>query len=442
MTLSRCRAYLDGLERFGVKLGLNNIRRLCAALGDPQLRFPSVLVAGTNGKGSVCAMLSRSLTLAGYKTGLYTSPHLVRPEERIRLDGVMIPESRFCRILERIRGAVENLRRSGEAPVRPTYFEVLTATAFLHFSRERADIAVLEVGLGGRFDATNIVDPLVSVITTISRDHERQLGRTLGRIAFEKAGILRPGIPVVCGPDRGDAARVIERRARELKAPFVPVFGADSRLEETLRLRDGRGIFLFERNGVRRRLAPSLPGSHQGKNAAVAAVCAEVLDQTWKPVRWKAVSAGIRTASWEARLEIVSRRPLVILDGAHNVEGAEALRDHIRRGVGRKVILLFAVMKDKDVAGLARRLFPEAETVILTRVPQDRAADPEDIAARTGKFRDRIRFEPDPAAACLLARRLSAGRIPIVAAGSLFLAGEIKRLGCFSEERHDGSHRR
>jgi len=442
MTLSRCRAYLDGLERFGVKLGLDNIRRLCAELGDPQLGFPAVLVAGTNGKGSVCAMLSRGLTLAGYKTGLYTSPHLVRPEERIRLDGAMIPESRFCRTLERIRDAVDNLRRSGGEPVQPTYFEVLTALAFQYFSRERADIAVLEVGLGGRFDATNIVDPVVSVITTVSRDHERQLGRTLGRIAFEKAGILRPGIPVVCGPDRGEAFRTIKRRARELKAPFVPVFGAGSRLEETRRLRDGRRIFLFERGGVRRRLAPSLPGSHQGRNAAVTAVCAEVLDSTWKPVPRRAVSAGIRTASWEARLETVSRRPLVILDGAHNVEGAEALRDHIRHAVGRKIILLFAVMKDKDVAGMARRLFPEAGVVILTRVPQDRAAEPEDIASRVGKTKVRILFEPDPAAACRLARRLSAGRIPIVAAGSLFLAGEIKRLGCFSEDHHDGSHRR
>lgn len=431
MTPSRCRDYLDGLQRFGVKLGLDNIRILCAALGDPQLKFPSVLVAGTNGKGSVCAMLSRSLTLAGYKTGLYTSPHLVRVEERIRIDGRLIPASRLCRLLSQIREVAETLRRPGGEPVHPTYFEVLTALAFLYFSRERTDIAVLEVGLGGRFDATNIVSPAVSVITTVARDHERQLGRTLGSIAFEKAGIIKPGVPVVCGPDPGEARRVIRRRARESNAPFIPVFSPGACLEAGARSRDGRRRFLFSRDGVRRGYAPSLPGDHQGRNAAVVVVCAEVLDAVWKPVPYRAVAAGIRTASWEARLETVSRRPHVIIDGAHNTEGASVLRDHIRRSIGKKVILIFAAMRDKDIRGMARRLFPEAETVILTRVPHERASAPEETASRVREFRAGLVIEPDPAAACRRALELSGGRIPVIVAGSLFLAGEIKRLGCF-----------
>lgn len=224
MTPSQSRAYLDQLQRFGIKLGLENIRAVLASLGDPHRTFPSILVAGTNGKGSVCAMLARIMAEHRLRAGLYTSPHLVRIEERIKVGERKISQKDFCRRLGLIRKKIEGLMKRGILKSHPTFFEVLTTLALLHFAEERVDVAVLEVGMGGRFDATNVVDPLVSVITTVSKDHQEYLGTMIGQIAFEKAGIIKPGIPVVCGIEGGEAYRVIKKRARQVGAPFLGVF--------------------------------------------------------------------------------------------------------------------------------------------------------------------------------------------------------------------------
>ena len=229
MTPSECRDYLGRLQHFGIKLGLENISTLCAALGNPQTSFLSIHVAGTNGKGSVSAMLDRILRENGLKTGLYTSPHLVRVEERIRVHGTCIGPKRFRELLTRLKTVIDRLMSEGRLLYHPTYFEVLTALAFLEFAERRVDVAILEVGMGGRFDATNVVRPLVSVITTIAKDHEKHLGSTLREIAFEKAGIIKPGVPVVCGVRGGEAHREIRRVARERNAPVIEVFGRAGR---------------------------------------------------------------------------------------------------------------------------------------------------------------------------------------------------------------------
>jgi dihydrofolate synthase/folylpolyglutamate synthase len=429
MKPARCRDYLGHLQHFGIKLGLENISILLGALGDPQRAFPSVHVAGTNGKGSVSAMLDRILRNGGFRTGLYTSPHLVNVEERVRVDGVTITPGRFCALIERIKGAIDGLMAAGRLVYHPTFFEVLTALAFLHFRERKVDVAVLEVGMGGRFDATNVVRPLVSVITTISRDHEKHLGATLREIAFEKAGIIKPGVPAVCGVRKGAALEEIRRRARERGAPLTRVFGPKTRLEGR-RTIDGYR-FLYTSGHGRYAFTPGLAGRYQGENAAVAIAAAEVLSRTWKPLAKSAIIRGVREARWEGRLDTASRRPLVLLDGAHNEEGAASLAAHIREVIRRPVILVFAAMKDKDVRAMGRRLFPQARTVILTQVPYKRSASPSDILRVNPEFRDRIKLEPETAQAVRLALEEAGGRTPVVIAGSLFLVGEVKKLRLF-----------
>jgi len=426
MTPAEGRSYLDHLERFGIKLGLENIAALCAALGDPQSRFPSIHVAGTNGKGSVAAMLAEIAKAHGLRTGLYTSPHLARVEERIRVDGRAIPPRRFLDRLAGLKSVIDRLMAGERLAYHPTYFEVLTALAFLEFADREVDIAILEVGMGGRFDATNVVRPLVSVITTIATDHEIHLGATLAKIAFEKAGIIKPGVPVVCGVRKGAALREIRRIARERGSSLTEAFGPGRALEA----RAGRGGFRFAYAGEGGRYAfsPGLAGLHQGANAAVAIATVEVLSRHWKPFDKAKVVAAVRETRWEGRLERVRSRPVVLLDGAHNVEGAEALAAYLREVVRRPVVLVFAAMRDKDLRAMTRALFPFARTVVLTRVPYKRSATPEALLQAAPPFKGLVFLEPDTRRAVELALSLSAGRTPVVIAGSLFLVGEVKRL--------------
>jgi dihydrofolate synthase/folylpolyglutamate synthase len=457
MTPAEGRDYLARLEHFGIKLGLENIGALCLALGNPQNSFLSIHVAGTNGKGSVSAMLEAIMRGHGLKTGLYTSPHLVWVEERIRIDGRSIGAKRFLELLSRLRSTIDDLMAGGKLVYHPTYFEVLTALAFLEFAERQVDVAVLEVGMGGRFDATNVVRPLVSVITTIAKDHQQHLGSTLRRIAFEKAGIIKPGVPVVSGVRGGAALREIRRVARERSAPLVEAFGPGRRLET--RKTSGGYRFLYASPAGRYAFTPGLAGRHQGANAAVAIAATEALSTYWRPFEKAKVLRGIREARWEGRLETVRRRPPVILDGAHNVEGVTALARHVREVIGRRVVLVFGAMKDKDVRGMTRILFPIASTIVLTRVPYKRSADPEDLLAAAPSFKGRVLLEPDTRKAVGLALTESRqdvdpthlkeagnkkgtrtsgtcphsgrGRAPVVIAGSLFLIGEVKRLKLF-----------
>jgi dihydrofolate synthase / folylpolyglutamate synthase len=443
MNPAGCRDYLGHLQYFGIKLGLDNIRALCRALGDPQDRFPSVHVAGTNGKGSAAAMLEAVLRGHGLRTGLYTSPHLVSVEERVVVDGRAVSPARFRALLGRVKDAADRLMAEKRLLGHPTFFEVLTALAFLEFAEKKVDVAVLEVGMGGRFDATNIVAPLLSVITTIAKDHEKHLGSTLRSIAFEKAGIIKPGVPVVCGVGGGEARREIRRVARRRQAPLVEVFGEGRALVE--RPGAGGSRFVYDSGKARYSVALSLPGRYQGRNAATAIAAAEVLSRTWRPLEKRRIIEALGRTKWEGRLETVSRRPLVLLDGAHNPDGARALAAHLRETVRRPVVLVFAAMKDKDIRGMTRALFPLCRAVVLTRVPYKRSAAPEEIRTAAAPFKGQVLLEPDTRRAVELALRESKKKkgtracgtcprspAPVVIAGSLFLVGEVKRLRLFS----------
>jgi dihydrofolate synthase/folylpolyglutamate synthase len=425
MNYGQCQDYLQDILQSGVKFGLDNVRTVLSRLGQPQQRYPCILVAGTNGKGSVCAMLVRILSFHGLRVGLYTSPHLVRVEERFRVGERSISQRRFCRLLSLLRNRVEELVLAGKLLSVPTYFEILTCLAFLHFAEQKVDIAVLEVGMGGRLDATNVVTPCVSVITTVSGDHQEFLGSSLGQIAWEKAGIIKPGVPVVCGLSRGEAFSVIKKRAEEIGAPFSGVFAG----REALRADRRRSVyrFQFHWHGENFIYTPGLPGEHQGKNAAVAIVTALELSQRWRHLYRREILRGIRETRWPGRLEVVSRRPLVVLDGAHNEAGAGVLRSYARDYLPRPRSLVLGIMRDKDIGKVTSLLFPLAKTIFLTTFPYGRAATPEEILSRAPKRSKGICIEPDPERAVLRALELTPPQGSVLVTGSLFLVGELKK---------------
>jgi dihydrofolate synthase/folylpolyglutamate synthase len=425
MNYGQCRDYLQKLHLLGIKLGLKNITTLLAALDNPHRRYPSVLVAGTNGKGSVCAMLAHALSLHGFRVGLYTSPHLVKVEERIRVGEDLIPRRDFCRLTGLLKKKADSLVEQGKLSGPPTFFEFLTCLSFLYFREQKADIAILEVGMGGQYDATNVVTPVVSVITTISLDHQEYLGQSLSRIAGEKAGIIKPGVPVVCGVEKGQARRVLEAKAREAEASFLGVFDRKRAFKALKRSRSYR--FTYELEGEKYQFSPGLPGEHQGRNAAVVIAAAYELNRKWKKLKKSLIIKGIKEARWAGRLELIARHPLVILDGAHNEEGARALRRYILDFIGQPLTLVFAVMRDKSIKKMAQALFPLASRIVLTRIPYSRAADPGEIVSFASRYKGRMIVEADAKKAVQRAI-IGAGREGVVVVtGSLFLVGEIKR---------------
>jgi dihydrofolate synthase/folylpolyglutamate synthase len=425
MNYGSCQKYLREIIDSGVKFGLDNVRTVLTALGQPQLAYPAVLVAGTNGKGSVCAMLTAVFSRQGFRTGLYTSPHLINVEERIRVGNVPISRRSFCRLLGRLKRVIGNLVEAGELASPPTYFETLTLLAFLYFREQEVDIAVLEVGMGGRLDATNVVTPLVSVITTVEDDHQEFLGRTRREIAFEKAGIIKPGVPIVCGAVGGAARAVVRRRAREQEAPFLGVFDDPNALRA--RKTKGGHRFCFHWEGKKYVFTPGLAGEHQGKNAALAIAALTEVGKRWRPLEKRVIVQGIRETRWEGRLEPLSGRPRIILDGAHNESGARVVAAYVRDFLPQPVTLVFGIMKDKRIRKVAGSLFPLARTIILTSVPMARAASPE-LVFSLAPVRGRKTFlEPDPEKALKKALEMTPPRGSVLATGSLFLVGEVKK---------------
>ena len=425
MNFQQCLFYLNQVQKLGIKFGLNNVKTILAAFQDPHKQFPAVVVAGSNGKGSVCAMLVRILSLHGYKTGLYSSPHLARYEERIRVSERLIPQRDFSLCLTKLKDKIDELIAADILSSPPTHFELMSCLALLYFCEQKVDMAVLEVGMGGRFDATNAVTPKVSVITTISLEHQAYLGETLSQIAFEKAGIIKPGVPVVCGSRSEEATATIRKRARESGSEYFGVFDKKDCFRKTKR-RD-KYTFTYEMNGDLYEFSPSLQGEHQGDNAAVVIAAVHHLSRCWKKLEKKKTVQALESTQWEGRLEIFSQKPLILLDGAHNEQGMKALRAYLLDFVSSPITLVFAAMRDKKIGELADILFPVVDKIILTSFPYHRAASPAEIKAKASRYRHRITMEPNANKALHLAVKAAGDKSAIVVAGSLFLVGEIKK---------------
>jgi dihydrofolate synthase/folylpolyglutamate synthase len=415
---------LLALEVFGIKLGLDNMRVLMAELGHPDRAYPTVHVAGTNGKGSVAAMVERALRAAGHRTGLYTSPHLDRLEERVAIDGTPIASEPFDACALHVFAAVDSARADGRLAVTPTFFEVTTAIGLALFRAEQVDVAVIEVGLGGRFDATNVVTPRAAAITSISFDHERHLGSTLAQIAGEKAGIAKPGVPLVVGTLPEEAFTVVERVAREVGAALVPAEGA----VEVLDVVRGRA-WVLPRVIRWSRFEPmelSLPGRHQALNAATAVRLLEVLDGGGLSIPADAVRLGLSAARWPARLEWLQLpQGRLLIDAAHNPAGAEALASYLRDEGGGPLPIVLAAMKDKDVDRMVEPLASTASRFIATAVDTPRAYRPDELAARIAARIQGVEVTAiaEPRGAIVAALEAE-GRA--VAAGSIYFVGPLR----------------
>jgi dihydrofolate synthase/folylpolyglutamate synthase len=416
-----------------MKFGLETMRALVAELGHPELAYPTLLVAGTNGKGSVVAYADSALRASGLRVGRYTSPHLVRRNERIAVGGRPIGDAALARRVLRVRSAAERLRRGGAIRAHPTYFEVMTAAAFDHFRAQGVDVAVIEVGLGGRLDATNVCEPAVSAIVNIGYDHESFLGDTLEAIAGEKAGVLRAGRACVIGAMPAEARRAVVSAARIIGARVVAAdAGTAVALERTVasggsRLSPLRSAPIVVRT-EHRAYGPLavLPGDHQAGNAVVALRLLEVARTAGIRVDLSAIPAAFSGTRWPGRLQWIPGRPPILLDGAHNPDGAAALSRYLK-GIG-PFVLAFGAMADKTIRTVAAPLFPLATSVVLTGLPSiRRAAPPSLLAQKTSGLASDVHRASTPASALRLARKL-AGHLPVVVAGSLFLVGAVLAL--------------
>ncbi len=427
MNYQQALAYLErlGNEVLGMRYSLENIRALLARLGNPERRFRAVLIGGTNGKGSAAATLASILCAGNYRAALYTSPHLVRIEERIAVSGREIEPDDLARHCTAAAEATERLLEQGRLNYHPTYFETITAIAFLYFAERQVDLAVLEVGIGGRLDATNASDPLCSIITTISYDHQKYLGDTLDKIAFEKAGIIRPGRPVLSGVEAEEARRVIIGQCREMGAPLLELDRACAIAQ--LESRDGQYGFALETPRRRYRLRLGLRGRHQVRNTALAVLAAETLSDHGFELSPAEISRGVAETRWPARIEMLPGEPEIVLDGAHNVQAMAALKAYLEE-TGRDYVLLFGAMADKDIRGMAEIIFPGARRVVLTTVSSARAARAEEIAARSAGLRDDYLLASNPSEGLALARSLCPSGCSLVVAGSFYLAGQLLEL--------------
>jgi len=400
---------------------LDTIRRLLTALGSPERRWPAIHVAGTKGKGSTCALMASILQAAGCRVGLYTSPHLVDLRERIQVDGQWVTEAELADAVEALRLAVESL----ETP--PTWFEACTAMAFWLFARRQVEVAVIEVGLGGRLDATNVVESLVAVIAPISYDHTDVLGTTLAAIATEKAGIVKPGRPVVVAPQAPEVLAVIRRTAQARRAPCLEVAARiQSRLDAASV--SGQRVTLQTPRGVYPAISLPLLGAHQVTNLATAVTALEALPAPWT-VTPAAVADGVACVRWPGRLQVVARRPWLVVDGAQNAASAAALRDAIRAlWPGRRLHLIAGLSANKDVEGFAEALAPLGASVMATQAQVPRALPASRLAARLRPWFPMVETVDTVAEAVARARRRASPDDCLVVTGSFFVIGELLRV--------------
>ena len=450
------------------KFDLAHMRVLLNALENPERKFRSVLIAGTNGKGSTAATLASILQASRSRTGLYTSPHLVRINERVRIDGKEIEDDRFALLHDLVDRTAERLVQEGDLPWHPSFFEMLTAIAFEHFATSKIDIAVLEVGMGGRLDATNVVQPLVSVITDISLDHQKFLGNTVAEIAREKAGIIREAGVVVTLPQMPEANDVIghailERNARAISAvSFVPPVspksptyvqvqnesGTEARRNTNYLGTAALGCPVEQSSTtvspmVRNRLLSRYPlqvlgkeilfetplvGRHQLRNIALAIATADELAKQGFPITAESIESGVRDTRWPGRFQVLAGAPEVVFDVAHNPAGAWALRSTLSASYeGRRLIFVFGAMRDKAIAEIAEILFPLAERVVATSADNPRSATPEEIRSAARRTHSDIDVRPDVTSAIEHARELAGADGVVVITGSIYIVGEAMR---------------
>ncbi len=423
--------WIHSTMRFGSKLGLERIERLLSLLGNPERDTEYIHVAGTNGKGSVTAMVASALAASGFRTGMYISPYLEDFRERVVLNGRMISKEDLVAMAKEVRPAVERMLTEGME--HPTEFEVITALAFLYYSRQQVDYVSLEVGLGGRFDGTNVVTPAVSTITTISFDHMDRLGDTLGKIAFEKAGIVKPGVPVVTGVTADEPLSVIKRRAEKSGSRLYQVAqspSADVTWEEVSYSMDGQVIDVHGPDFEYKGLKIPLMGRHQQQNAALAVASLELAKPNNRAGRIyldrAAVAKGISQTVWPGRLEVLSRNPTIILDGAHNPDGARVLSEAMHHVPRERLICVLGILGDKAYKEATSLIAPMCDEVVITRPDTPRALDLDILAGEVRRYVSKVSVEPDIGKALDAALAKAHPQDAVLCCGSLYLVGPAR----------------
>ncbi len=409
------------------KFDLQNITVLAERLGRPDRAYPTVHIAGTNGKGSTAAFLEAILRNAGFRTGLNTSPHLERISERIRIGGVEVSDEQFAETFARILAVIEELLAEGKLRAHPTYFESVTALAFEVFAREHVDFGVIEVGLGGRLDATNIVTPAISIITRIDFDHENFLGHSLPEIAAEKAGILKPSTPAVIAPQLPEVREVLLARAQELHCPVLETNEVFRVTREPAEEGCERATVVEKAAGQTYAVAPSLPGRFQLQNALNALAAARLLQERGYRISDENIVQGIASTQWPGRLERVAKRPDVYFDGAHNPAAAKELATFLEENFhGRKVYIVFGAMRDKAVDEVTGALFPHAREVLFTEPRTPRAVSAAQLARMAGHHAERLSVYPEAEQALEAALAKAQPEDAIFITGSLYLVGQLR----------------
>lgn len=426
---------------------LGRMRELMAALGNPESKYPSIHIAGTKGKGSVAAFCSFALIAGGYRVGLYTSPHLHDYAERIQINSEPITHEELISLVEEVKPVIESIPKI-------TTFEITTAISLLYFAKKKVDVAILEVGLGGRLDATNVVVPQVSVITSLSYDHTYVLGNTLAEIAGEKAGIIKPGVPVVVAPQDDEALLVIENIAQERSSPLVKV-GKDIKFKALEHSLNGQSVTVgpaepFSPNdesestidpvdNEETNLFIPLLGSHQVENAATAYTALKVFGKYALPIEDKAIREGFAKTVWPGRFDVLNSDPLLIVDSAHNRDSIKKLRQAIEDYFpGKEIVLLFGASEDKDIYGMISDLYPLIKEVVATESYHPRAMEVEQIVEIVNNLNKPVRSVPDVAEALRVALRITDDKTLTLATGSLFIAAGAREAWIALQEHEPG----
>ena len=423
MTYQESIAYLEGLSRFGIRLGLERMQELVIRLGHPERKYPTIHITGTNGKGSTTACLAAILQEAGFRTGMYTSPHLERYTERMRIDGLEVEEAVFADAIEQTAAAAQEMERDGLE--HPTQFEVLTAAAFVMFAAMKVDYAVIEVGLGGSLDSTNVIESRVAVITNVTLEHEDRCGSTIQEIAEHKAGIIKKNSRVLTAA-QGEALEVIRRRAADCGA-VVQVLGEEWQAQMQSVSLTGIAWMLQQPNGSSWPLQARLVGEHQVYNASLAVMAALTVRET--AVNQEAVARGLAKACWPGRFEVLRTQPPLVVDGAHNPAGAAVLRRTLDQVFpGREVLFLLGILKDKDIEGITGLLVREQDRVIAVRPLSERAAEAGDLASHFPPHQVEAVPDWEEGVNRLLELAEQEPRKVACVAGSLYLLGAVRPI--------------
>jgi len=445
MTYKQSLEWIYGLEGHGIKLGLSNIKKLLKHFGSPHLSYPVILIAGTNGKGSVASFIANILCCAGLKVGLYTSPHLITIRERISIlqddKRTDIPRTAFARLTEELK---KEIKKIFDCPPysRPTFFEVLTALSFLYFKKEKVDVAVCEVGMGGRLDATNVTEPILSVITGIGLEHTNYLGKTLSSIAKEKGGIIRENTPLVTGAE-GEALNTLIELSKEKNAPIF-IYGRDFYVKRCVEKVLSQNLDIRGIKNSYPGVLLNLKGKWQHSNASLAVAACEILSESF-PIKKKHIYKGLENTTWPGRLEVMGKEPIFMLDGAHNPQAAKILREEIIKfkntrlrssSFGRQVKMIFGVLKDKDRQQIMKEIFPVVDEVILSK-PQNKRAVPLSTLKREGKFYNKnITVSKTLLATIKELKKKKNKNDIILVCGSLYLVGEARSV--LLKKKQDG----